>query len=131
MNIITAIVLTTPLLVGCSELMESKLDTTLETTLSAYHTAMRWGDGATLVNYHRQGDKQASTEPLAGVRVLSYEVRRPPIFVSELRVMQVVEIQYVVNDTQRVRSILDHQEWHYQPDKNIWQLHSPWPSFSQ
>lgn len=117
-----------PLLAGCNSLLGNKPATTLETTLSAYRTAIRWGYWSQVFNFYTANTIQP-TIVLDNIRVTAYEVLQPPIFINEQHAIQVVEIQYVLNDKQILHKILDKQDWHYNNDTELWQLHHPLPKF--
>jgi len=121
------ILLSILLLSGCSSLMGSKKETALDATLSTYQTAMRWGHWETLWSYRNAKAPAPPALPFDNIRVTAYEVRQPPVPIREDRVLQVVEIQYVLGDEQRLHKVFDKQEWRYDADANLWSLYSPFP----
>ncbi len=63
------------------------------------------------------------------IRVTGYEIRQPPLPVDEAKVLQVVEIDYVLEDSQRLRKLSEQQEWRHDPESKQWQVFSPFPEF--
>lgn len=116
-------------LVGCETLQERKKESALNATLYSYHTAMRWGHWETLFSYRDAKSPEVPELDLDNIRVTSYEVRQPPVEVKEGTVMQVVEIQYVLTDRQRLKKLLDKQEWRHEKETKLWRIHSPFPDF--
>lgn len=115
---------------GCKSLAERRKDAALEIALSSYRTAMRWGDWDGLLSLrHPQAPPLSEDVHLDDVRVVSYEIRQPPVPIKKGRVGQVAEIRYVMTDEQRVRKLYDKQEWRYDAAANQWRLYSPLPEF--
>lgn len=124
----TALIIVFALLVsGCSTLFGDRKEKSLDATLSAYQTAMRWGRWETLGSYRHAKAPPLPALPFDNIRVTAYEVRQPPVSTREDRVLQVVEIQYVLGDEQRLHKTFDKQEWRYDADSNVWSLWSPFP----
>lgn len=128
---IASIVFISILLVSCSTLTGDKRLTTLRTTLNAYQTDMRWGNwDALFANFSPEVSvSKQQVAQLANVQIVGYEVHQPLVFIQEKQMIQVVEIQYVLHDEQRLHSVFDRQEWHYDAAKHIWRLYSPFPEF--
>lgn len=116
-------------LVGCASYQEKKKGIVLDDTLSKYHTAMRWGRWDSCLSFR---DLKAPAVPeldLDNIQVTSYEIRQPPVSTKEDTVLQVVEIQYVLRDQQRLRKVYEKQEWRFDAEQKVWRLHSPFPEF--
>jgi len=116
------------LLAGCGY-SEQKKENALESTLSQYRTAMRWGHWQTLVGMRAPKAAAMPELDLDNIRVTGYEIVQPPLPVDDTRVLQVVEVEYVLQDSQRLRKLVDEQEWRHDPEANKWLLHSPFPDF--
>ena len=116
-------------LTGCMSFSERKKENALDHTLSQYRTAMRWGHWDTLFGFRDQKAPAVPEQDLDNVRVTSYEIRQPPVAVKENTVLQVVEIQYVLRNTQLLRKLYEKQEWRYGEEEKLWRLHSPFPQF--
>ena len=59
----------------------------------------------------------------------AYDVVRPPVMLDATTASQTARIQYVLEDRQRVRNLLDRQRWVYDPEVKAWWLDTPIPSF--
>jgi hypothetical protein len=117
------------LLVGCAGYQQSKKESALNSTLSSYQTAMRWGHWETLVSYRGAKAPAVPEFDFDNIRVTSYEIRQPPVSTDENTAHQVVQIGYVLNDQQRLRKLYDRQEWRYDPEAKQWRVFSPFPDF--
>lgn len=116
-------------LAGCSSVSERKKENALDSTLSQYRVAMRWGRWDTLVGFRAAKAPEMPQLDFDNIRVTAYEVRQPPVPVGEGVVAQVVEIHYVLNDLQRLRKLYDKQEWRHDEETLQWTLYSPFPEF--
>ena len=105
----------------------------LETTLSAYHSALRWnGIDAALALHDPESLK---TEPVtsfererwAQFRVVGYR-DSPPVPVSPGRVQQRVALELMNVNTQSVRSLMYVQDWRWDAAAKRWWLTSGLPS---
>lgn len=119
---------------GCGRVQQEKKTRSLETTTTAYGNALRWGYPETAWNYLAPAVRDhLSPEQLAlkHIRVTAYEVVQPALLVDEEQdqAEQRVRIDYVRHDTQVVRTLNDHQLWHYEEASGGWRLHSDPPSF--
>lgn len=117
--------------VGCGQIQRDKQDMALESTLSGYRAALRWGYYETAWGYLHPELRNA---PLAAdwvgrVRVVGYDVVQDPAMTDETTASQVVQIDYVDEDVQRMRSLADRQVWRYDPDAHRWWLYSGLPPF--
>ncbi len=121
-----------PLLIalgGCFSLSERTKENALENTLSKYRIAMRWGRWDTLMGFRALKAPAMPDLNFDNIRITAYEVRQPPVPVGEQEVAQVVEIQYVLNDQQRLRKLYDKQEWRHDEETRQWTLYSVFPEF--
>jgi len=66
-------------------------------------------------------------ERLRLFRVTAYEVRSMAVFDEGMTARQTVEIKMFNNKQAVERTILDDQEWRYNPESKRWQLHSGLP----
>jgi hypothetical protein len=116
-------------LIGCGSLKDGRKADRLEASLSHYGSALRWSyfDSAFALR-----DPQQAHVPLPdmrNVRLTGYEVVQAPVLEGEETAIQLVRIEYVRDDEQRVQVILDRQHWRYDPERQTWWLLSPLPSF--
>lgn len=126
-----ALVLTT--LAGCAT---DKRNNALNTTLSRYASAIRWGDFTTAQAFV---DKDYAAEhPMSSIdrgrldqlRITAYDEGGGPQPDGKDEVVQVVQIGVVNINTQAERSIIDRQRWHYDAEKGRWYLMTGLPDFS-
>ena len=87
----------------------------LEAATDAYAAALRWGYYETAVGYLHPEKRKVVEVPkaLANIRVTRYDVVQPPVPVGETERVQVVQIDYLHQDVQSVRSLTDRQTWRY------------------
>jgi hypothetical protein len=92
---------------------------------------VRWGELSQIYTYlepelAKKAERQSN---LDNIRVTGYEVIKGPSAVSENEAMQTVKIQYIYNDRQVQKTLLDTQEWTYNAEKREWRRTSPIPKF--
>lgn len=114
---------------GCGTIEKDKKANALEAALSTYAEAIRWGYFETAYSYVHPDERGEIPNNLANVRVTGYEVLQAPLMTDEDSTEQVVRIEYVHRDVQRLRSLSDRQLWRYDKAKNSWWLHSGFPEF--
>ena len=119
---------------GCAHVRKEKKTQGLTAATYAYGNALRWGYYDTAWNYldpvirSRLPPDQLQ---LKAIRLTGYEVVQPPLLVAEDQdqAEQWVQIDYVRQDTQVVRSLTDHQVWRYDEVGSGWRLTSDPPRF--
>lgn len=122
------------LLAGCATQRRS---TELTRTLSAYHAALRWGSFAQADAFVDPVWRKAhpmsrlQRDRYAQVRVSDYNDDAGPVAVSKTEVRQTVQIRIVNRNTESERSIIDHQVWTYDADKDRWWLESGLPDITR
>ncbi|MBK1702049.1 hypothetical protein CKO22_14355 [Thiococcus pfennigii] len=118
-------------LTGCGQIQRDKQDMALESTLSGYRAALRWGYYETAWGYLHPELREAPLEAdwVERVRVVGYDVVQDPVMADETTATQVVQIDYVDEEVQRMHSLADRQVWRYDPDGRRWWLHSGLPAF--
>ena len=119
-------------LAGCGSSQKADVKI-LEQTLRDYASAVRWGDDPSLAIafidpkvLEAKPIDRFELERLRQVQVAGYR-ERPYAFTGELRVRQVVQIELVNRHTQEARSIVDVQDWRYDPETKRWWLTSGLP----
>ena len=122
------------LLVGaCGE--ENQQDDMLEATLRAYAITMRWSELDQAIGFINPADLQANPmsklelERYRQVRVVGYQeqgVLRPEPGLAR----QNVTIEIVNQHTQIARTVVDLQEWRYDPVTKKWWLTSGLPKLT-
>lgn len=115
---------------GCVQVKEERKHRLLESATSGYRQAIRWGYHDAAVQFI---DPEARPEdPLTlfeNIRVTSYETVRPPIVLDDDKAEQLVRIEYVQRDRQRMESLADRQQWRYDEQTSSWWLTSGLPAF--
>jgi hypothetical protein len=128
------ILLSTALLLsGCAS---DKRSDALTHTMIAYANTVRWDGFEAAFQY--VDPKVREEHPLTDldrarfkqVQVSDYDDGNGPIPVSANEVRQVVQISLTNIHTQAVRTVVDHQLWRYDPDKNHWWLETGVPDIS-
>jgi hypothetical protein len=116
--------------VGCAGLTDDKIATRLENATSGYRQSIRWGYWDAAVGFlHPDERLDIDPETLGNIRVTSYEVVQPPVIADDVTAVQLVRIEYVLNDRQRLESLADRQQWRYDDEMKAWWLHSGLPRF--
>lgn len=126
---------TVVLLSGCAT--DSKRSDSLSRTMIAYANAVRW-DGFEVAEQFvdpKVRDAHPITdldrERFKQVQVSDYDDGNGPVSTGENEVRQTVRIGLTNVHTQTVRSIVDHQLWRYDPEKNKWWLETGIPNLNQ
>lgn len=123
------------LLAGCAT--DNHHAASLTNTLNAYGSTLRWGDFQSAVQF--VDPKQREAHPLSSielsrykqVRVSGYDAGQGPVPVGDDKVTQTAQIGLINRNTQRERSIIDHQTWRYDPVAKHWWLESGLPDITQ
>jgi hypothetical protein len=121
-------------LAGCAT---QKRADTLDTTLRAYASAVRWGDfqsAAIFLEPKTRAEHMPSALDLARyklVQVSGYDAGNGPVPDGENQVRQIVHINLVIVSSQSERSIVDRQTWHYDEASKHWWLTSGLPDITQ
>lgn len=127
-------VLSVLLLGGCATDQRNK---SLISTLSAYSSALRWGDFSSALQFVDPEVRKA--HPLSAldlaryqqVRVSDYDDGQGPQPGGENEVRQVVKIGLINLNTQAERTVVDRQSWHYDAEKKHWWLMTGLPDITQ
>jgi hypothetical protein len=109
---------------------EHKRAEALENVLRRYEASIRWTSGQQMHNFLPPEYDRQTLKPISrNIRVTHYEVVQGPTMLGEDRAVQTAVIQYVFQDTQRLRELNDKQEWRYDDEAESWYLYSPIPEF--
>lgn len=131
----TLFIAATVLVAGCAT--DSHHSSSLTNTLNAYGSTLRWGDFQSALDFVDPKYRQA--HPLSAialsryqqVRVSGYDAGQGAIPVADDKVNQTAQIGIINRNTQRERSIVDHQTWQYDPVAKHWWLESGLPDITQ
>ena len=114
---------------GCSTIEKDKRANAMDAALTTYGEAIRWGYFETAYGFVHPDKRKPVPMYLDNIRVTGYEVVQPPLMKGETSLDQIVRIEYVHKDMQRLRSLSDRQVWQYEKAANSWWLHSGVPRF--
>jgi hypothetical protein len=122
------------LLASCATNQRSDL---LTNTLTAYGSALRWGDFQSAEQFIEP--KQREAHPISKldearyeqVKVSEYDNGAGPVPLGDNEVQQTVHINLINVHTQSERSIVDHQTWQYDEKTKHWWLTSGLPDITQ
>lgn len=117
------------LIPGCGKVREEGKSNALEAATTAYGSAIRWGYYETALGYLHPDKRVELPAGIESIRVTSYDVVQPPLRQDEDGATQVVRIEYLHEDVQRVKSLTDRQTWRYDPEAKGWWLYSGLPAF--
>jgi hypothetical protein len=105
----------------------------LSDTFKQYETIVRWSQwdaAANFISAEYQVENpitRLEMDRLRLFKVTAYTVRSTAILDEGMTAMQAVEIK-MFNSRQGVeRTIIDEQEWRYNPETKLWKLHSGLP----
>ena len=109
---------------GCQSMSERRRDESLTSTLKLYGKVLRWQgpneQGAMLANPEQ-------TPKNRGITVTSYHVASNPVKTDEITAYQTAVIEYVYNDNQVIKRIIDQQIWKYDTEEKRWLRTNPPP----
>ncbi len=114
---------------GCGTIEKDRKVKAMDAALTTYGKAIRWGYFDTAYGYLAPDKRQQAPEYLENVRVTGYEVLQPPLMKGEKDMEQIVRIEYVHEDAQRLQTLSDRQLWSYDKEANAWWLQSGVPQF--
>ena len=107
------------LLAACTTIEHAGLERKRAEQLELYDHAVRWGELAASYDFLEPGLEARPPAGLDNVRVTGYEeLSRVPRGEHEFE--RRVKIEYVLEDRQQVKSLIDHQRWRYDAQKETW-----------
>lgn len=115
---------------GCARVKEDAKRIALENTLNSYRQAIRWGQFSAAAGFLSPEQRlDLDSERLANLRVTGYEVLQPGLIGPDDTAVQLVQIDYVLEDRQRLERLRDRQRWRHDADSRAWWLESGLPAF--
>ncbi|HYN77836.1 MAG TPA: hypothetical protein VES73_08590 [Lamprocystis sp. (in: g-proteobacteria)] len=121
------------LLAGCGTLEKDKRARGLQAATTGYHAALRWGYFETAYGYVHPDQRTGKELPsvFKDLRVTEYDVVQPlaGTGAGQTEATQTVTIDYLFEDRQVVKTVLDRQVWRYDPKLATWWLASGLPKF--
>jgi uncharacterized protein YceK len=121
---------------GCGSVGQHSKSDSLQTTLMAYASVIRWGDMEQAVKYvdpQTLKDHPVTSidlERFKQVRIAAYD-EQPPVPTGKGQVTQIVKIDIVNINSQTERTIVDKQLWRYDEKTKHWHVVSGLPDITQ
>jgi hypothetical protein len=121
---------------GCGAVGQHSQSDSLQTTLMAYASVIRWGDMEQAVKYvdpQTLKDHPVTSidlERFKQVRITAYD-DQPPVPSGKGQVTQIVKIDIVNINSQTERTIVDKQLWRYDEKTKHWHVVSGLPDITQ
>jgi hypothetical protein len=115
---------------GCANIKDDAKRTALQNSLDGYRQAIRWGYFPAAAGFlSPDAQSELETGGFDNVRVTGYEVIRPARIDEDDTAVQLVQIDYVLEDRQRLEQLIDRQRWRYEQQSGSWWLDSGLPRF--
>ncbi|HEC15049.1 MAG TPA: hypothetical protein ENI99_00520 [Sedimenticola sp.] len=120
------------MLSGCETLAQREKSKALTSTLKSYATTLRWSYLRRAYGFMRPEELRKTKIPpeLENIKITGYEVMEKAAPAGEDSVIQVVRIDYVEQDRQQQKSLMDRQLWEFDKEAGRWYLISGIPEFS-
>lgn len=125
------IVLIAVVLSACGSLETARVNQKRDLRLIEYGQTVRWGHLSDVYAFLAPAEQAVQTIPehLDNIRVTQYEVLMPPVPEGEHKFTQTVKIEYLFEDQQVVRTLIDTQVWEFDTDARQWFRTNPPPLF--
>ena len=120
------------LFTGCSTVDEKKKSMTLQSTIRAYESTIRWGDFETAYGFIRLDDADnpgPDPSTLKGIKVTSYTSTISSVSEDGTEAQVVAEIRYYNDRRMSVVDLTDRQTWRFETETGRWYLAVPLPDF--
>lgn len=123
---------------GCGSIKKDKMAVTLQAATHGYQSALRWGYFENAYAFVDPDQRKNTPMPpsLSGLRLTGYDVVQPPGVQKKdddeddsAIATQIVQIEYLYEDRQVVKSLTDRQIWRWDAEKKAWWLTSGLPAF--
>ena len=130
-NLMLVSLLGVVLLAGCQMVKEKNDEMKLDKLLKTYDETLRWGNLSNIYNFlDADLRKQASVpEDLEMVKVTKVRRLTPIAPISETAVTLTISIDYVLEDEQVERTLVDEQVWEQHDETGEWFRANPIPRF--
>ena len=118
---------------GCGAIKKDKMAVSLQAATHGYQSALRWGyyeSAYAFVDPEQREDKPMPPN-LTGLHLSGYDVVQPPSIKDDDTATQIVQIEYLYENRQVVKSLTDRQLWRWDADKKTWWLTSGLPKFKE
>lgn len=116
------------LLVSCSTIEKDKRANGLQAATNGYQAALRWGYYDTALAF-LDSKMPLPTVNFKGLRLTGYDVVQSLRMPNKANALQTVAIEYLYEDRQIVKQLIDQQHWHWDAARKAWFLQSGLPKF--
>jgi len=120
------------LFTGCSTVDEKKKSMTLQSTIRAYESTIRWGDFETAYGFIKLDeveDPGPDPRELKAIKVTAYTSSVVSVSEDGTEAQVVAEISYYNERSMSVVDLVDRQTWRYDAVREKWYLADPLPDF--
>lgn len=120
------------LFTGCSTVDEKKKSMTLQSTIRAYESTIRWGDFETAYGFIKLDeveDPGPDPSELKAIKVTAYTSSVVSVSEDGTEAQVVAEISYYNERSMSVVDLVDRQTWRYDAVREKWYLADPLPDF--
>jgi hypothetical protein len=132
MRVLVPLTLLLLLFTGCSTVDEKKKSMTLQSTIRAYESTIRWGDFESAYGFIKLDEvKDPGPDPtdLKSIKVTAYESSIVSVSEDGTEAQVVAEISYYNERRMSVVDLVDRQTWRYDAEIGKWYLAAPLPDF--
>ena len=126
------LILLSMLFTSCSTVNDKKKAMTLQTTIRAYESSIRWADfesASSFINPDVVDEPGPDPSVLKGIKVTSYESTIIGVSEDGTEARVVAEISYYNDQRMSVIDLTDQQTWRYDAEVKRWYLAVPLPDF--
>jgi hypothetical protein len=115
---------------GCATYEDAAIEQQLTFRVKQYEQTARWGKVRDLYGFlpPEQAQKAEPPESIDGIRVTRYD-RTPVLHQDPTHAVVEATVEYVHQDRQIVRTLVDTQTWEYDPLLEKWYRSNPIPPF--
>ena len=120
------------LFAGCSTVDEKKKSMTLQSTIRAYESTIRWGDFETAYGFIKLDEvEDPGPDPaqLKAIKVTAYTSSVVSVSEDGTEAEVVAEISYYNERSMSVVDLVDRQTWRYDAMREKWYLADTLPDF--
>jgi hypothetical protein len=117
---------------GCAKVDEKKKANTLQSTIRAYESSIRWVDfdsARGFLDPDFTGETGPDPEVLKHIRVTGYKSHLVSVSEDGTEAEVVLEIRYYNEERMSEIDLTDRQTWRYDEESGRWYLMSPLPAF--
>lgn len=120
------------LFTGCSSVDEKKKSMTLQSTIRAYESTIRWSDFESAYGFIKLDeveDPGPDPSELKAIKVTAYTSSVVSVSEDGTEAQVVAEISYYNERSMSVVDLVDRQTWRYDAVREKWYLADPLPDF--